>query len=118
MVALICAAGIAIPAIRRSILRTAGWALVVDEEVEPADIIVVALGADGAGVLEATDLVHSGVAKRVAVFVEPPNDPVSSEFARRRNPLRRCCRAICATTQGAWRRGHRTYPDICNGERG
>ena len=86
VVALVCAAGIAIPAIRRSILRTAGWALVVDEEVEPADIIVVALGADGAGVLEATDLVHSGVAKRVAVFVEPPNDPVSSEFARRRIP--------------------------------
>jgi len=86
VVALTCAAGIAIPAIRRSILRTAGCALVVDEEVEPADIIVVALGADGAGVLEATDLVHSGVAKRVAVFVEPPNDPVSSEFARRRIP--------------------------------
>jgi hypothetical protein len=44
-----------------------------NERVEPADVIVVAMNADGAGVLEAADLVHSGVARRVAVFAEPPD---------------------------------------------
>src|SRR5215510_7639013 len=68
--------------IRGSILRAAGWALVVNDPVEPADIVVVATGADGAGVLEAADLVHSGVATRVAVFADPP-DMVEQEFIRR-----------------------------------
>ena len=79
------AASIGISAIRRPILRAAGWALVVNERVEPADVIVVACDADGAGVLEAADLVHSGVATRVAVFAEPP-DTVDREFIRRGIP--------------------------------
>lgn len=77
--------GIAISPIRRSILRTAGWALVVNEPVEPADAIIVTVEADGAGVLEAADLVHSGVSRRVAVFGEPP-DAVEREFIRRGIP--------------------------------
>ena len=72
-------------AIRQPILRAAGWALVVDEPVEPADIIVVAVDADGAGVLEAADLVHSGIATRVAVFADPP-DAVDQEFIHRGIP--------------------------------
>lgn len=66
-------------------LRSAGWALVVNDRAEPGDVVVVALGADGAGVLEAADLVHNGVAKRVAVFADPP-DTVDREFIRRGVP--------------------------------
>jgi hypothetical protein len=73
-----------VPATRVSILRAAGWALVVDDPVEPADIIVVSLDAVG-GVLEAADLVHSGVATRVAIFADPP-DEVDREFVRRGIP--------------------------------
>jgi hypothetical protein len=72
-------------AVRGPILRAAGWALVVDDPVEPADVIVVALDAGGAGVLEAADLVHAGIATRVAVFADPP-DEVDREFLRRGIP--------------------------------
>jgi hypothetical protein len=76
------AASLVVPAIRRPILRAAGWALVVNERLAPADIIIVSLDADGPGVLEAADLAHSGIAPRVAVFAEPPN-AVDREFIRR-----------------------------------
>ena len=82
MVVLAGAVIVGLLASRGPILRAAGWALVVDESVEPADIIVVAADADGAGVLEAADLVHSGIATRVAVFADPP-DQVDREFIRR-----------------------------------
>jgi hypothetical protein len=72
-------------AMRRPILRAAGWALVADENVEPADVIVVTVNADGAGALEAADLVHSGRAVRVAVFAETM-DMVEREFNRRELP--------------------------------
>lgn len=85
VVLLSCAAGIGIFAIRRPVLRAAGWALVISERVEPADVIVVSMDAEGAGVLEAADFVHSGVAARVAVFTEPP-DTVHREFIRRGVP--------------------------------
>ena len=78
-------ATIAVPAIRTPVLRTAGWALVVDDPVEPADMIVVTTDAGGAGVLEAADLVHRGIATRVAVFADPPDD-VDREFIRRGVP--------------------------------
>jgi hypothetical protein len=55
---LVSAASLGIAAIRRSILRAAGWALVVNDPIEPADTIVVALDADGAGALEAADPIH------------------------------------------------------------
>jgi uncharacterized SAM-binding protein YcdF (DUF218 family) len=64
-----------------------GWALVVKSDpVAPADIIVLTVDSGGAGALEAADLVRSGVAKRVAVFAEPPGI-VQSEFLRRGLPF-------------------------------
>jgi hypothetical protein len=74
---------VAVPAVRTPILRAAGGALVVDDALGPADIIVVASAAAGAGVLEAADLVHGGVAPRVAVFEDPPDSVVDREFLRR-----------------------------------
>jgi hypothetical protein len=63
----------------------AGWALVVNEPVASADIIVVSLDSDGAGALEAADLVQSGISKRVAVFMDPPSLE-DHEFIRRGLP--------------------------------
>jgi hypothetical protein len=83
VVVLLGVATIGISAIRRPMLRAAGWVLVVNERVEPADLILVALGSRGAGVLEAADLVHSGVAKQVAVFTDTSDTVVDREFMRR-----------------------------------
>jgi hypothetical protein len=80
---LVAAVCIGLYLVRRPVLRAAGWALVINEPVEPADVIVIALGSDGAGVLEAADLVHGGVATRVAVFAELPDNIVDQEFLRR-----------------------------------
>ena len=82
---LLAAATVSIPVIRRSILRAAGWTLVVNDPVTVADIIVVSGEGDGPGVLEASDLVHGGVATRVAVFAYAP-DAVELEFDRRGIP--------------------------------
>jgi hypothetical protein len=60
--------------------------LVVHGAVEPADIIVVSADADGAGVLEAADLVAAGTSTRVAVFADPPDQVVDREFIRRGLP--------------------------------
>jgi hypothetical protein len=46
----------------------------------------VAVDADGAGALEAANLVHGGVATRVAVFADPPDATVENEFIRRHVP--------------------------------
>jgi hypothetical protein len=85
LVALAAAAIVAVPSVREPVLRTAGWALVVNEPVVPADIIVVSLTSGGAGALEAADLVQSGIATRVAVFTDPPSGE-DHEFIRRRLP--------------------------------
>ena len=85
VVVLAAAAIVAVPAVRDPVLRAAGWALVVKEPVAPADIIVVSLDSGGAGALEAADLVHSGIAKRVAVFADPPSGE-DHEFIRRGLP--------------------------------
>ncbi len=85
VVVLLGAASIAVSAIRQRVLRAAGWALVVNDRIEPADTIVVSLDADGAGVLEAADLIHSGMATRVAIFTGTP-DPIALEFIRRGVP--------------------------------
>lgn len=82
---LLAVASFAVPAIRRPILRAVGRTLIVNESVGLADIIVVSGEADGAGVLEASDLVHSGVATRVAVFTYA-RDAVEREFTRRGIP--------------------------------
>jgi hypothetical protein len=85
VVALAAAAMVAVPSLRAPVLRAAGWALVVDEPVVPADIIVISLSAGGAGTLEAADLVKSGIATRVAVFSDPPSGE-DHEFIRRGLP--------------------------------
>src|SRR5260370_9734408 len=78
-----------IPGSRRYILRSAGRLLVVQEpSVKPsADIIVVAIDVDGAGTLEAADLVHRGVSNRVEGVDYPPCC-VAREFRRRGVPYR------------------------------
>src|SRR5271169_221656 len=76
---------VAIRSLREPVLQAAGWALVVNEPVAPADIIVLSLDSDGAGALEAADLVQSGISKRVAVFMDPPSGE-DYEFIRRGLP--------------------------------
>ena len=56
---------IAVRPVRESVLRAAGWALVVNETVVPADFIVLSLDSGGSGALEAADLLQNGVSKRV-----------------------------------------------------
>jgi hypothetical protein len=85
VVALAAAATVAVPSIREPVLRAAGWVLVADEPVAPADIIIVASDSGGAGALEAADLVQRGIATRVAVFADPPTAE-DREFIRRGLP--------------------------------
>ncbi len=72
-------------AFRAPILAAAGRLLVVANPVASADVIVVSIDAREAGVLEAADLFHRGVAPIVAVFNDPP-DEVDREFIRRGVP--------------------------------
>ena len=76
---------VAAPSVREPALRAAGRALVVNEPVSPADIIVISLDSGGAGALQAADLVQSGIATRVAVFTDPPSGE-DFEFIRRGLP--------------------------------
>ena len=76
---------VAVRSLREPVLRAAGWALVVNEPVASADIIVLSLDSGGAGALEAADLVQSGIATRVAVFSDPPTEE-DHEFIRRGLP--------------------------------
>lgn len=85
VLALAAFAIIAIRPLREPVLRAAGWALVVNEPVALADIIVLSLDAGDAGTLEAADLVQSGVSKQVAVFNDPPSGE-DHEFIRRGLP--------------------------------
>jgi hypothetical protein len=85
VVALAAASILAVPSVREPVLRAAGWALVVNEPVGVADIIVISLDAGGAGALEAADLVQSGIAARVAIFGDPPRGE-DFEFIRRGLP--------------------------------
>ncbi|SRR6266566_6513557 len=85
VVAAAAAAIVALPSVREPVLRAAGWALVVNEPIAPADIIVVSLDSGGAGALEVADLVQSGIATRVAVFTDPPSGE-DHEFIRRGLP--------------------------------
>jgi hypothetical protein len=85
VIAAVAAAYVAVPSLRESVLRAAGWALVVNVPVALADIIVVSLDSGGAGALEAADLVQSGIATQVAVFTDPPGKE-DQEFIRRGLP--------------------------------
>ena len=87
---------LALPATREALLRVAGRALVAQDPLAPADVIVVAVDADGEGVLAAADLVHAGLATRVALFPDPP-DRTDREFLRRGLPYSN--RATIATMQ-------------------
>jgi hypothetical protein len=71
VILIVLGAAVAVSAWRHDLLRTAGWLLVATDPSEPADIIVLATDAGREGVLDAADLVHSGVASRVAIFSEP-----------------------------------------------
>src|SRR5690348_13955049 len=53
VVALATVAILAVPSVREPVLRAAGWALVINEPISSADIIVVSAAAYGAGALEA-----------------------------------------------------------------
>ena len=86
VVALAAAVLVAVPSLRESLLRAAGWALVVDERLSRADVIVLSLASNGAGALEAADLVKEGIATRVAVFTDPPSGDDQREFIRRGLP--------------------------------
>jgi hypothetical protein len=70
---------------REPALRTVGGALVAADPVAAADVVVVPADTGPAGVLEAADLVHAGVAPAAAVFADPPN-AVDREFLRRGVP--------------------------------
>ena len=85
VVTLTAAAIVAVPSIRESVLRPAGWALVVHEPIVPADVIVVSLASGGAGAIEAADLMQDGIATRIAVFTDPPSGE-DHEFIRRGLP--------------------------------
>jgi hypothetical protein len=85
VVTLTAAAIVVVPSIREPVLRAAGWALVVNEPIAPADVIVLSLASGGAGALEAADLVQGGFATRVAVFTDPPSGD-DHEFIRRGLP--------------------------------
>jgi hypothetical protein len=77
---------VAIRPLRHFLLRIPGQALVIPApNVQSADIIVIAVDANGAGVLQAADLVHAGISHRVAVFADPPS-AVDREFLRRGLP--------------------------------
>jgi hypothetical protein len=85
VVALAAFAIVAVRSLREPVLRAAGWALVVNEPIASADIIVVSLDSGGAGALEAADLVQRGISKRVAVFMDPLSG-ADQEFIRRGLP--------------------------------
>jgi hypothetical protein len=85
LVALAVFAIVAVRSVREPVLRAAGWALVVNEPVASADVIVISLDSGGAGALEVADLVQGGISKRVAVFMDPPSLE-DHEFIRRGLP--------------------------------
>ena len=85
VVALAAAAVVAVVSVWEPILRAAGRVLVIDEPVAAADIIAISPDSGGAGALQAADLVHSGIATRVAVFTDPPSGE-DFEFIRRGLP--------------------------------
>jgi len=71
-----------LPASRRGMLRAAGRSLVAADPLASADVIVVAVDAGHAGLLQAADLVHQGMAGRVALLAGDAT-PGEREFARR-----------------------------------
>lgn len=81
-VALIAAASLTLYSIRRPILIRLGHELVSEDTITAVDLIVIGPDAGDAGVLEAADLVHGGIATRVTIFGEPVTE-IAEEFRRR-----------------------------------
>jgi hypothetical protein len=81
VLAVMCVAVFVTP-VRISMLRAMGKFLVETGRVQHVDVIVLSVDSDGAGVLEATDLVHQHLADRIALFADPP-DAADREFQRR-----------------------------------
>ena len=79
---LLIAAVALVPSLRTPILQSAGWALVAEDSIQRADAVVLTLDVDAAGVLEAADLVHAGIAEAVGIFAETVK-PADLEFTRR-----------------------------------
>src|SRR5437763_7737457 len=79
---LVLVASIMVVAARRSILRALGNALVVDELIAAADIVVVPHWTGEAGALDAADLIRSGFASR-ALVVGRPLSAAQQELTRR-----------------------------------
>ncbi len=75
-----------IPAVRGSVLRAAGWALVAEDPIAQADVIVTTAAGGDASILEAAELVRGGIANRVAVFADPLEE-TSRELMRRGLPV-------------------------------
>ena len=71
-----------IPGVRTRVMRAAGWALVAEDPLERADIIVVPRWTGEAGALEAAELVRAGIAPRAAVLVGPQTGS-TAELIRR-----------------------------------
>jgi hypothetical protein len=69
-------------AVRSSVLRFIGHALVVDEPLRHVDLIVVPGWTQDAGDIEAADLVHRGIATEVVVLLNLP-EPSNRELVRR-----------------------------------
>ena len=83
-IALAVACAVVAP-LRTPVLRAMGRFLVATDQLQRADVIVLSVDSHGAGVLEASDLVHQHLAERVALFADPP-DAVDREFLRRGVP--------------------------------
>jgi len=85
IILVVLASFVLVPGLRRPVLRATGWALVYEDPIAPADIIVLAIDTHGAGVIEAADLVHRGFASRVGLLSDDVN-AADRELARRGVP--------------------------------
>jgi len=72
----------ALPGTRRAMLHAAGRALVVDDPVEPVDVIALPQWAGAAGAIDAADLVRGGFTRRVLLLPEQMQ-PAERELLRR-----------------------------------
>ncbi len=71
LVVLASGSALLVPSVRTRALQSLGTALVAEDPLAPADVIVIAPDVAEAGALEAADLVHRGVATRVTVLAGP-----------------------------------------------
>src|SRR5262249_1566856 len=93
VVAVAAATIVAVPPVREPVLRAAGWALIVNEPVAPADIIVIVPGIGGPGALEAGGLRRTRLPGAGGAFCRP-SEGRRPRVHPPRAPLRRCgCKA-------------------------